>query len=190
MGFTLNIMTLLGMTLSVGLILDDAIVIRENIWSKIEHGMDAKSAALYGTKEVMLAVLATSLTVLAVFYPVTFIPGIVGRFFAAFAMTVCIGIVLSTFDAVTMAPMLSANIMRTQKIDHHAKDFFTVGWSRKLVCFFDESGKFQRKLFCHITAHCLNPRVMCASRFFLHEILNRTLFPGYMIAQDQWRIRF
>jgi HAE1 family hydrophobic/amphiphilic exporter-1 len=117
-GFTLNIMTLLGLTLSVGLILDDAIVIRENIWNKIEAGLPAKEAAFVGTKEVMVAVLATSLTVLAVFFPVSFIPGIVGRFFAAFALTVCIGIILSTFDAVTMAPMLSANLMR----DHAKKD--------------------------------------------------------------------
>ncbi len=122
-GFTLNMMTLLGMTLSVGLILDDAIVIRENIWAKIEHGMDAKSAALHGTKEVFIAVLATSLTVLAVFFPVTFIPGIVGRFFSAFAMTVCIGIILSTFDGLTIAPMLSANIMRSQSLAHiHEKN--------------------------------------------------------------------
>ncbi len=143
MGFTLNIMTLLGMTLSVGLILDDAIVIRENIWSKIEQGMDAKSAALHGTKEVMVAVLATSLTVLAVFYPVTFIPGIVGRFFSAFAMTVCIGIVLSTFDAVTMAPMLSANIMRTQNMVHGEQKNFALRWFDRL---WDRIGEWYAKL--------------------------------------------
>lgn len=112
-GFTMNIMTLLGMSLAVGLILDDAIVIRENIWNKIEQGLDAKTAAIEGTREVIVAVLATSLTVLAVFFPVMFIPGVVGRFFSAFAATVCIGIILSTFDAVTMAPMLSANLMRS-----------------------------------------------------------------------------
>jgi HAE1 family hydrophobic/amphiphilic exporter-1 len=113
-GFTLNMMTLLGLTLSVGLILDDAIVVRENIWAKIEQGMDAKKASFEGTREVVIAVLATSLTVLAVFFPVTFISGMVGRFLAAFAMTVCVGIVLSTFDALTMAPMLSANLMRSE----------------------------------------------------------------------------
>jgi HAE1 family hydrophobic/amphiphilic exporter-1 len=118
-GFTLNMMTLLGLTLSVGLILDDAIVIRENIWNKIEQGMAAKQAAFEGTREVMVAVIATSLTVLAVFFPVAFISGIVGRFLAAFALTVCIGIVLSTFDAVTMAPMLSANLMRHKPGEAH-----------------------------------------------------------------------
>lgn len=113
-GFTLNMMTLLGLTLSVGLILDDAIVIRENIWNKIEQGLNPQEASFEGTKEVAVAVLATTLTVLAVFFPVTFISGIVGRFLSAFAMTVCVGIVLSTFDAFTMAPMLSANLMREQ----------------------------------------------------------------------------
>jgi HAE1 family hydrophobic/amphiphilic exporter-1 len=90
--------------------------------------MDAKTASFEGTKEVLVAVFATSLTVLAVFYPVTFIPGIVGRFFSAFALTVCIGIVLSTFDAITMAPMLSANLMRAGGGAHHGKRNFVLEW--------------------------------------------------------------
>src|SRR5690606_29402975 len=106
--FTLNVMTLLGLTLAVGLLLDDAIVVRENIWNKIEAGQDPKTAAYTGTKEVFVAVLATSVTVLATFIPVAFIPGIVGKFFAAFALTVCISMVVSTFDALTVAPTLSA----------------------------------------------------------------------------------
>lgn len=114
--YTLNIMTLLGITLSVGLILDDAIVVRENIWAKLEAGFDPKTAALEGTRQVYTAVLATSLTILAVFVPVMFIPGIVGKFFAAFAVTVCFGVIFSTFDAITMAPMLSAYLVsRHQK---------------------------------------------------------------------------
>ncbi len=140
-GFTLNMMTLLGLTLSVGLILDDAIVIRENIWNKIEQGMSAKQASFEGTKEVFLAVMATSITVLAVFFPVTFIPGVVGRFFAAFAMTVCIGIVLSTFDAITMAPMLSANLMRSSSISHHNKRNFVLqaleNWGGRIAAVYE-----------------------------------------------------
>lgn len=112
---TLNIMTLLGITLSVGLILDDAIVVRENIWTKMEMGLKPREAALKGTEQVYTAVLATSLTVLAVFIPVTFIPGVVGKFFAAFALTVCFGVIYSTFDALTMAPMLSAHWVHERK---------------------------------------------------------------------------
>lgn len=114
LGFTLNVMTLLGLTLAVGLILDDAIVVRENIWTKIEEGVPPKEAALEGTREVFVAVLATSATILSVFLPVTLIPGIVGKFFSAFALTVCISIIFSTFDALTMAPMMSAHLISEQ----------------------------------------------------------------------------
>ncbi len=110
-GYTINIMTLLGLTLAVGLIVDDAIVVRENIWNKIEKGMSPKEASFYGTKEVLIAVIATSLVLLATFLPVAFIPGIVGRFLAAFALTVCMAIVFSTYDALTIAPMLSAYLI-------------------------------------------------------------------------------
>lgn len=166
-GFTLNMMTLLGMTLSVGLILDDAIVIRENIWAKIEQGMDAKSAALYGTKEVIVAVLATSLTVLAVFFPVTFIPGIVGRFFAAFAMTVCIGIILSTFDGLTIAPMLSANIMRSQVVDHNQQKNFALRWFDRV---WDHIGEAYAKLL-RMCLHRPGYTVLAAIAFFIGSVM-------------------
>ena len=117
-GFTMNVMTLLGLTLAVGLVLDDAIVVRENIWSKMEHGMKPIDAAFEGTKEVLIAVMATSLTILAVFIPVAFLPGIVGKFFSSFALTVVICVVYSTFDAITMAPMLSAHL--ANPIDQNA----------------------------------------------------------------------
>lgn len=110
-GGTLNTMTLLGLTLAVGILLDDAIVVRESIWRKIEEGHAPKEAAYLGTKEVFTAVIATSLVILATFLPVTLIPGIVGKFLAAFAITVCLTILFSTFDALTMAPMLSAYLV-------------------------------------------------------------------------------
>ncbi len=118
-GMTINIMTLLGLTLAVGLLLDDAIVVRENIWEKLEKGMAPREAALEGTREVYVAVIATSLTILATFIPVLLIPGVVGRFFAAFALTVCIAVSLSLFDALTMAPLLSAHLVT--KAGKHAK---------------------------------------------------------------------
>lgn len=141
-GYTLNIMTLLGLTLAVGLILDDAIVVRENIWNKIEQGLPPIQASLEGTRQVYTAVLATSLTILAVFIPVTFIPGVVGKFFAAFAITVCFGVIFSTFDAVTMAPMLSAHLISTQKNPgRHEKKLnpllrITEGWGKVVSKFY------------------------------------------------------
>jgi HAE1 family hydrophobic/amphiphilic exporter-1 len=107
-GFTINIMTLLAMSLSVGLLIDDAIVVRENIFRHIERGESAWRAALLGTREVNLAVIATSAVVIAVFLPVGFLGGTVGKFLAQFGLTMCFAMVISLFDAITIAPMLSA----------------------------------------------------------------------------------
>lgn len=107
-GFTINIMTLLALSLAVGLLIDDAIVVRENIFRHLEMGHSPFKAAYEGTKEVTLAVIATTFTVLAVFGPIAFLDGVVGQFFKQFGLTVCFAMLISLFDALTMAPMLSA----------------------------------------------------------------------------------
>ncbi|MCO5143463.1 MAG: efflux RND transporter permease subunit [Oligoflexia bacterium] len=107
-GFTINIMTLLALSLAVGLLIDDAIVVRENIFRHIEMGKSPAQAARIGTKEVQLAVIATTFTVLAVFGPVGFLKGVVGQFFREFGLTICFAMLISLFDALTVAPMLSA----------------------------------------------------------------------------------
>ncbi len=108
MGFSINIMTLIALSLAVGLLIDDAIVVRENIFRHLEMGKDPVTAALEGTKEVTLAVIATTLVVIAVFGPIAFVPGIVGQFFKQFGLTVVFTMLISLFDAFTVAPMLSA----------------------------------------------------------------------------------
>lgn len=108
MGFSINIMTLLALSLAVGLLIDDAIVVRENIFRHMEMGKDPKTAALEGTNEVALAVVATTLVVIAVFGPIAFVPGIVGQFFRQFGLTIVFTMLISLFDAFTVAPMLSA----------------------------------------------------------------------------------
>ena len=108
MGFSINIMSLLALSLVVGLLIDDAIVVRENIYRKIEEGMGPMEAALKGTNEVTLAVIATTLTVLAVFGPIGNLQGIIGQFFKQFGLTICFAMAISLFDALTIAPMLSA----------------------------------------------------------------------------------
>ncbi len=116
-GFTVNIMTLLALSLAVGLLIDDAIVVRENIFRHIEMGAEPVKASIEGTKEVTLAVIATTLTVIAVFAPISFLDGVVGQFFKEFGLTVCFAMIISLFDALTMAPMLSAYF--AGKIQHH-----------------------------------------------------------------------
>lgn len=108
-GFTINVMTLLSLSLAIGLLVDDAIVVRENIFRKLQEFPDKPlKAALLGTREVSLAVIATTLTIVAVFLPVGMMGGTSGQFFAQFAVTVVFAIVISLWDALTMAPLLSA----------------------------------------------------------------------------------
>ncbi len=112
LGFTLNIMTLMALSLSIGLLIDDAIVVRENIFRRMERGEEPREAASKGTKEIAFAVLATSLAVLAVFVPVAFTSGIIGQFFRQFGLTVAMTVIISTVEAFTLAPMLSAHFFK------------------------------------------------------------------------------
>ncbi|PRN09788.1 efflux RND transporter permease subunit [Acinetobacter baumannii] len=108
-GFSINMMTLLALSLSIGLLIDDAIVVRENIVRHTELGKDHVTAALDGTKEIGLAVLATTLTIVAVFLPVAFMGGLIWRFFYQFGVTVSTAVLISMFISFTLDPMLSAH---------------------------------------------------------------------------------
>ncbi len=107
-GLTINIMTMLAFSLAVGLLIDDAIVVRENIFRHLEMGKGPIRAALEGTREVSLAVIAVTLAILAVFGPIAFLQGVVGQFFKSFGLGVCFVMMVSLFDALSNAPMLSA----------------------------------------------------------------------------------
>ncbi len=109
--FTINMLSLMALSLAVGLLIDDAIVVRENIFRHMENGEDPKTASIKGTNEVQLAVIATTVTVIAVFLPVGFLQGMVGQFFKQFGLTIVFAMTISLFDALTTAPMLSAYLM-------------------------------------------------------------------------------
>lgn len=108
LGFTLNVLTLMGLSLAIGLLIDDAIVVRENIVRHLQRGKDHLLAAQDGTAEIGLAVMATSFTIIAVFIPVAFMGGIVGRFFYEFGITVAAAVLVSLFVSFTLDPMLSS----------------------------------------------------------------------------------
>jgi len=108
LGMTLNVMTLMALSLAIGLLIDDAIVVRENIVRHLEHGQDHFEAASAGTAEIGLAVLATTFSIVAVFVPVAFMKGIVGRFFFQFGITVAFAVLVSLFVSFTLDPMLSS----------------------------------------------------------------------------------
>jgi HAE1 family hydrophobic/amphiphilic exporter-1 len=123
MGFTLNQITMLALTLMVGIVIDDAIVVLENIFRFIEEkGVPPFQAAIEGTKEIGLAVMATTLSLLAVFLPVGFMGGIVGRFMSSFGLTASFAIAVSLLVSFTLTPMLSARLIKRSE-DERERDF-------------------------------------------------------------------
>lgn len=130
-GFTLNVLTLMALSLSVGLLIDDAIVVRENIVRHVALGADHRTAALEGTREIGLAVLATTFSIVAVFLPVGFMGGIIGRFFHQFGLTVVAAVLISMFVSFTLDPMLSS-IWR----DPQAEGKFSSGPLGRLLAWF------------------------------------------------------
>jgi HAE1 family hydrophobic/amphiphilic exporter-1 len=108
-GFTLNMMTLLGLSLAIGILIDDAIVVRENIVRHIELGQDHETAARVGTSEIGLAVAATTFSIVAVFVPIAFMGGIAGQWFKPFALTMAASVLVSLFISFSLDPMLSAH---------------------------------------------------------------------------------
>ena len=107
-GFTLNVMTLMGLSLAIGMLIDDAIVVRENIVRHLQRGKDHVEASMDGTSEIGLAVMATTFTIVAVFIPVAFMGGMVGKFFYEFGITVAAAVLVSLFVSFTLDPMLSS----------------------------------------------------------------------------------
>ncbi|MDX1919936.1 MAG: efflux RND transporter permease subunit, partial [Candidatus Caenarcaniphilales bacterium] len=155
--FTLNTLSLIALSLSVGLVIDDAIVVRENIVRHLDMGKDHIQASLEGTKEIGLAVMATTFTIVAVFLPVAFMGGITGKFFYEFGITVSTAVLVSLFVSFTLDPMLSS-IWKDPKHsegEHSGKNILT----RSLDSFnnqFDNLAKFYKK----IILWCLNHRLI------------------------------
>jgi len=111
LGFTLNTFTLLGLSLSVGLVVDDAVMVMENVYRHAEMGKDKVQAAADGTKEITFAALAATLAVVAIFLPVVFMDGVIGKFFFQFGVTLSISVMLSYIEAITLAPARCAQIL-------------------------------------------------------------------------------
>jgi len=123
-GYSINVLTLLGVVLSTGLVVDDAIVVMENIYSKIEQGMKPVEAAFKGSREVFFAVLATSISLIAVFMPIFFLQGLTGRLFREFAMVVAGSIAFSTFVSLSLTPMMSSRFLRKSDRSGKIMTFF------------------------------------------------------------------
>lgn len=122
MGFSINVLTLLAIVLATGLVVDDGIVVTENIFKKMEAGMNKHKAAYEGSKEIYFAVIATSLTLVIVFLPIIFLQGFVGRLFREFGMVVAGAVLISAFVSLTLTPVL--NIYLTKKGGHKHSRFY------------------------------------------------------------------
>jgi multidrug efflux pump len=117
-GFTINVLTLLGIVLATGLVVDDGIVVTENIYKKIESGMPKYQAAKEGSKEIYFAVIATSITLAVIFLPIIFLQGFVGRLFREFGIVVAGAVLVSAFVSLTLTPVL--NVKLTRKVHKHS----------------------------------------------------------------------
>ena len=145
LGFTLNVLTLMALSLCVGLLIDDAIVVRENIMRHLAMGKSHHQAALDGTKEIGLAVMATTFTIVAVFLPVGFMGGIIGRFFHQFGLTVATAVLLSMFVSFTLDPMLSSIWYDPAAYGQHGNSRLArlLAWNERLIA---RAGAVYRRL--------------------------------------------
>ncbi len=117
-GFTINVLSLLGIVLATGLVVDDGIVVTENIFKKMEQGMDKYKAAKEGSKEIYFAVIATSITLAVIFLPIIFLQGFVGRLFREFGIVVAGAVLISALVSLTLTPVL--NVKLTRKVHKHS----------------------------------------------------------------------
>jgi multidrug efflux pump len=122
-GFTINVLTLLAIVLSIGLVVDDAIVMMENIYVKIEQGMTPMEAGLKGSDEIFFAIISTTITLIAVFFPIVFLEGMTGRLFREFSIVIAGAVAISSFVALTFTPMLSTKLLKTRHKRSKAYNF-------------------------------------------------------------------
>ncbi len=182
LNFTLNIISLLALSLAVGLLIDDAIVVIENIYRHMQQGETPMEAAKAATAEIGLAVMATTFTIVAVFIPVAFMPGIVGRFFYQFGITVSVSVLVSLFVAFTLTPMLSSRWL-TNADEQLSREGSLL---RRGLYFFNHffellSRKYQNAIawsLGHRTIVVLGALAVFVFSFFLMRFLGASFFPS------------
>jgi multidrug efflux pump len=142
LGFSINVLTMLGIVLATGLVVDDGIVVTENIYKKLEAGMQKYQAAIEGSREIFFAVISTSITLAVVFLPVVFLPGFVGRLFREFGIVVAGAVLISSFVSLTLTPVLSVKLTRSNHKHswfYHVTEPFFIGmengYRRSLAAF-------------------------------------------------------
>lgn len=182
-GFTLNVMSLMGLSLAVGLLIDDAIVVIENIYRHLHEGKPPMEAAHFATSEIGMAVMAVTFTIVAVFVPVAFMQGIVGRFFLEFGITISVAVLVSLFVAFTLTPMLSSRWLR--KEDEELTN--SGGPLRRLLYWFNHGFNLLNNRYQIILKWALGHRktvvlfsiVIFFSSLYMFKFLGSEFFPSY-----------
>ena len=178
LGFTLNTFTMLGLSLVIGIVVDDAIMVLENISRYREHGKSRVDAALIGAREITFAAIATSVAILAIFIPVIFMEGIVGKFFFQFGVTISVAVIFSLLEALSITPMRCAQ-------------FLEVGHTSRLGKLIDRLMKWTSSRYRDVLSRLLNwPKIVIAVTaviFIASLALTTTLKKEFLPAQDQSR---
>ena len=190
-GFTINMVTLMALSLCVGLLIDDAIVVRENIVRHVQMGKDAWNASMDGTREIGLAVLATTLSIVAVFLPVGFMEGIIGKFFHEFGITIVAAVLISMFVSFTLDPMLSS-VWHDPAIEAHGQHRAPVtlydrtlgrltGWFERVT---DRLAEGYGRLLAWSLVHKLKTVLLALAIFVLSVYLVRFLGTEFVPKAD------
>ncbi len=192
LGMTINVMTLMALSLAIGLLIDDAIVVRENIVRHLEKGEDHFQAAREGTSEIGLAVLATTFSIVAVFVPVAFMKGIVGRFFFQFGITVTFAVMVSLFVSFTLDPMLSSRWVDPD-IQRKGKRHFIARGLDHFNTWFDRTADRYRLVIAWALDHRKTVFVVTTLAFFggmiLFFSLQTSFFPAFDAGEFQLNLK-
>ncbi|MDF1545401.1 MAG: efflux RND transporter permease subunit [bacterium] len=198
LGYTMNIMTLMGLSLSVGILIDDAIVVVENIYRHMDQGKSMMQAAIDGTKEIGLAVMATTFSIVAVFVPIAFMSGMVGRFFTEFGITVAAAVLISLFVAFTLTPMMSSRMLAQGEPLSHRKGllgglarFLNIFWKPivRLLSIWNKMFDSLKLRYAKLLAGSLKRRwlviLVAVSAFALAIYLTQFIGSEFMTSADE-----
>ncbi|MBO5860433.1 MAG: efflux RND transporter permease subunit, partial [Alistipes sp.] len=178
LGFSLNVISLLGMVLAIGLVVDDAIVVVEAVQANIEQGMDSVAATVDAMRKVSSPIVATTVVLLAVFIPVSFVGGITGLLFQQFAITIAVAVVFSAFNALTLSPALASILLRPQ---HKAERGFFAWFNRKFDSLMQRYDSFTSTL----VTHTLRTAMFVGVMLLLIVVGWRALPSGFLPEEDQ-----
>lgn len=193
--FTFNNMSMLALSLSIGILIDDAIIVIENIHRHIEEGMEPKEAASFATSEIGLAVMATTLAIVAIFLPVAFMKGLVGRFFVQFALTVVFAVMVSLFVSFTLTPMLASRYLKRQgaRGEGQAEESFKIKnrlfsrLSNRLEHWYKKIEDLYRIILAYALNHRVKIIVMAIGIFIFSLFITKFIGKEFAPSEDQSR---